>query len=443
MKETDVLVVGGGPAGRLIVHALHAAKADLSVTLIKDEEINVNRCAVPYGISDEKPEKKFLIPNSLVTDFGAELIIDRVQHIDTAGQSVTTEKGTSISYSHLVLATGSKPAIPSLPGINAENITPVRSRGDMVRLREWAGQHRRCVVVGGGYIGIEVAAILTELGIHVTLVEMLPHILLATTEEEFAVTVEDKLKEHDIDVRTGVAVSEFVTEEGVVQAVRLEDDTVIETDFVVLSIGVSPNTEIAEEAGLQTSRFGVDVDEYLRTNAPGVYASGDCATKKSFVTGRPARGEFGTNAVFMSRVVAANILGRNEIFPGVINASASAVFGTSFGSAGLIEEAAVREGFDVVCGSSEVMDRYPMIDGVAMIKTKLVFERTSRRLIGGSILRPGHGVAANVDFLSLAIQKGVTIDDLLIHQYATHPELAAKPSDNAFVFATRDATAKL
>jgi NADH oxidase (H2O2-forming) len=440
-NHSDVLIIGGGPAGRLVVHAIHAAKADLSVTLIKDEEVNVNRCAVPYGISNKKPEQKFLISNALVTDFGAKLVIDHVRHIDTKKQEVTTEKGKTLTYFHLVLATGSNPVIPPFPGIEAGNITPVRSREDMNRLRDWADRYRRGVIVGGGYIGLEVAAVLKELGLDITLVEMMPHPLQGAAEKSIAVEVEDLFKAHGIDIRTGVAVSEFLAEDRHVRAVRLEDDTEIDADFAVLSIGVLPNTGMAKEAGIETTRFGISVDEHLRTSAPNVYASGDCAEKKSFITGRPTRGEFGTNAVFMSKVVAANILGGNQPFPGVVNANASTAFGVGFGSAGLIEENAVKEGLDVICGYSEVLDRYPMMDGVDTIKTKLVFERTSRKLLGGSILRPGHCAAAGIDFVSLAIQKGVTLDDLLIHQYATHPELAAKPSDNAFVFAAHNAAA--
>jgi NADH dehydrogenase len=184
-------------------------------------------------------------------------------------------------------------------------------------------------------------------------------------------------------------------------------------------------------------------DRYLRTTADGVYAAGDCAEKKSFITQKPTRGEFGTNAVFMAKVVAQNILGGNKAFTGVINANATSVYDWSLGSAGLTEKMATDAGFSVVSGYSEVMDKYPMMDGVSSIRTKLVFERESRRLIGGSVMRKGTGTAQNVDFMSLAIQMGATREDLLSYQYATHPELAAKPSDNTYAFAARDAMASV
>ena len=277
------------------------------------------------------------------------------------------------------------------------------------------------------------------MGLDVTIVEMLPHVLLATMEPEFIDDVEKTLSGRGVQLRTGAKVVEFQQSGGKVSGVRLDQGDTIEADFFVMSIGVVPNTELAAEAGIETSRFGIVVDDHLRTNAANVYAAGDCVAKRSFVTGEPTRGELGTNAVFMARVVGQNILGRDKVFTGVINASASTAFELSFGSAGLTEGAARESGLDVVAGYSEIMDRYPMMDEVGLIRTKLVFELGNGRLVGGSVLRRGRGAAQNVDFLSLAIQKGTTLDDLLDFQYATHPELAAKPSDNTYVFAAKEA----
>ena len=443
MNHRDVLIIGGGPAGRVIVHALHASGRDLSVALVKDESINVNRCAVPYGIAADKPLEKYLIPNELVTDFGTELIVDRVEAIDPSAGTVSLADGEPMSYGHLVLATGARPIIPPLPGAEAKNITPVRSRDDLSRLRGLAQQHRRAVIVGGGYIGVEVAVVLRRLGLEVALLEMLPHVVQLTTEEEFLDEIEADLTGHGVKLFTGARAEEFLTRDGAVSGVRLDDETVLDADFVVLSIGVVPNAELAADAGLETSRLGIVTDEHLRTSVPTIYASGDCVEKKSLVTGRSVRGEFGTNAVFMSKVVAANILGGDAIFPGVINANATATFDYSFGSAGLIEPAATTQGLSIVTGSSKVLDGYPMMDHAAPIRTKLIFEAETSRLVGGSVLRRGHATAANVDFISFAIQMRATIDDLLRYQYATHPELAAKPSDNTYVFAAKDAKAKL
>ncbi len=122
-----------------------------------------------------------------------------------------------------------------------------------------------------------------------------------------------------------------------------------------------------------------------------------------------------------------------------INANATTVFDWSLGSAGLTEKMAWDAGIDPLTGYSEVLDKYPMMDGVTPIRTKLIFDCSTLKLIGGSVLRKGHGAAQNVDFISFAIQMGATMEDLLIYQYATHPELAAKPSDNTYVLSAKDA----
>ena len=438
-----VVIIGGGPAGRLIVHVLHKSAQKFDVTLIKDEEINANRCAVPYGISDKKAVDKFCIPNTLVTDFGAKLILDYVDSIDKNKQSVTTTSGQSFAYDHLVIATGSQPFTPPIPNIDLGNIVNVRSKSDMEQMRGFAQKHKKCVVVGGGYIGIEVAVVMKQLGIDVTVVEMQPHVLLMTMDDDFAETIETHIIDKGIKVFNKTQVTAFEGQDGSVSGVVLDNGDVLPADFVIVSVGVKPNISLAEKTGIATSRFGIVTNEQMETNIKNIYASGDCAEKKSFVTGKPSMGEFGTNAVFMSKVVAANILGNRTAFPGIINANASSAFEYTFGSAGLIAKAAEREGLDYVVGESEVMDMYPMMDGMSMIRTKLVFDKRSRKLIGGSVLRKGHCSAGNVDFISFAIQMGATIEDILKYQYATHPELAAKPSDNTYMFAAQDALKKL
>ena len=375
-----IVIIGGGPAGRLIVHALHKSAEQFDVTLIKDEETYANRCAIPYGISDKKSVDKFCISNTLVTDFGAKLVLDYVELIDKDEQSVTTAMGQKFLYDHLVIATGSQPFIPPIPNINLKNIVNVRSKSDMEKMRGFAKQYKKCVVVGGGYIGIEVAVVIKQLGIEVTVVEMQPHVLLMTMDDDFTEIIEAHIIDKGIKVINRTQVTAFEGQYGNVSGVVLDNGDVLPADFVIVSVGVKPNISLAEKTGIETSRFGIVVNEHMETNVKNIYSAGDCAEKKSFVTGNPSMGEFGTNAVFMAKVAAANILGNKTSFPGVINANASSAFEYTFGSAGLIAKMAEREGLDFVVGESEVMAMYPMMDGVNMIQTKLVFDKESQKL---------------------------------------------------------------
>lgn len=147
MQKKDVVIIGGGPAGRVIVHALHSQKSGLSVTLIKDEEINVNRCAVPYGIAGNQPIEKFQIPNKLLTDFGAELVVDKVVKINIGRKEIHTQNGQTYRYRHLVMATGSRPLVPPIPGVELEGVTPVRSLQDLDALRGFAAAGQNVIPI--------------------------------------------------------------------------------------------------------------------------------------------------------------------------------------------------------------------------------------------------------------------------------------------------------
>ena len=378
-----------------------------------------------------------------MTDFGAELVVDHAVKIDTQRKQVHTRNGQKYGYKHLVSATGSRPLLPPISGVELSGVTAVRSLKDLDALRRFAAEGQKAVIVVGGYIGVEVAAVLRQMGLEVYVVEMLPQILMATTEPEFIMDIEKTLTGKGVKFRSNRKVTEFQSRNGNGISVGLDGGDILKADFAVLSVGVVPNIELAAEAGIQTSAQGIVTDPHLRTSADGVYAAGDCAEKKSYITQKPTRGEFGTNVVFMAKVVAQNIMGRNKVFPGIINANATTIYDWSIGSSGLTENMAADAGLNVVSGYSEVLDKYPMMDGVTPIRTKLVFERDTGSLIGGSVMRKGHGAAQNVDFISFAIQMGATLEDLLSYQYATHPELAAKPSDNTYVFAARDAFDKL
>lgn len=443
MHEFDVVIIGGGPAGRVIVHALHHARSSKSVAVIKDEEENVNRCAVPYGISKEKTIEKYIIPNSLITDFGAQLFVDTVTVLDTKDQVLTTKGGERLKYGQLVFATGAKPFVPDLPGVESDNIVVVRDLADLERLRAFGSKAKRAVVIGAGFIGIEAAVVYKRMGLSVSLVSDFPYVMQASFEADLAPLIHADLIDHGVDIRTEVMATAFRTEGQRASSVVLSNNDKLEGDFFVLAIGVKPNIELAAAAGINVNPGGIETNSSMETNVSNIFAAGDCVAKRSFVSGQPTKGEFGTNAVFMAKVVADNILAKKRNFPGVINANCAKAFELGFGSAGLGEKQAREHGFDPVCGYSEVLDKYPMMNNNSKVKTKLVFDRNSTRLLGGSIVRKGYSVAHNVDLLSLAIQKQSVLEDFLLHQYATHPELAAKPSDNMWLFAAKDALVKI
>lgn len=425
-----------------VVHELHAANHSLTVTLIKDEDINVNRGALLYGLDPQRPVSKFLLSNKLVTLFGAELVIDRVHQIEPDTSRLTTASGTTYTYDQLVLATGARPMFPPIPGLDAPEVLTIRWKYELFALREALQRSPRIIVVSSDYIGLEAAAILHTLGAHVTLCGLLPSLLAGTIETEYSQEVEQYIAAYGIALKTNSRVAEILCTDGHVSGAYLDDGTLLEADFVVLSLGNEPETDLASRSGIHASKFGIVTDDYLRTNVKNIYATGDCAEKKSLLSKQPVVGNLDVNAVCMSKIVAANILGNRRVFPGVINACVFKVFDLCYGCAGLSEIAA-KAVFDVVSGYSEVMNKYPMLDGATPVKTKLIFERDTERLVGGSVLRYAGNVAADVELLSLAMQFGATAEQLLTLQYPAHPELTSKPTENRFILAAQDALKKL
>lgn len=439
VEEYDVLIIGGGPAGRVLVHELNAGRYKGRVALIKNEPVNVNRCAVPFGIDGKSSIEKYLISNSLVSNFGAELIIDEVVEHDPKKHTVTTKSERLYGYRHLLLATGAKPYQPSILGVDSENVVSVRTITDLENLRTLVKTASKAVVIGAGFIGVETAAVLSKIGLKVTLVSKYQYAMQSTFEPDLAPQIHQDLISNGVEVVQGAKAIAFTKTGNKSTSVVLDNGIELVADFFILALGIVPNVDLAQRSGIGVSAFGIITDQFLRTTYQSVYAAGDCAEKKSFLSGKPIKGEFGTNAVFMGKAVAANILGFRKPFPGVINANCATAFGISFGSVGLWENQAREHGFEPLVGFSQVLDKYPMTDNASEMTAKLVFDRSTTRLIGGSVVRKGGCVAGNIDFLSLAIQKKVTLEELIDHQYSTHPELSAKPSDNLYLFAAKDA----
>jgi NADH oxidase (H2O2-forming) len=418
-----------------------------NVTMVRKEKSLVNRCAVPYGIPKEKELEKWIVTDDLITNFGCELIVDEVEEIDRDAKTIHLKDGKKdLSYDILIIGTGAKPIVPPIPGVDGKNIVTVRQTEDLEKLRSFAATGKNVVVIGGGYIGMEIADSCKGAGLDVTLIEMLPHALLATMDDEFALEVEKAAEKDGIKLHTGRRATEFVqNEDKMVTSVKMDNGEEAKCDFVVLSIGVAPELQLAKKAGLEVSPLGIVVDDAMKTSDPSIYAGGDVIQKKSFITQKPCRGEFGTTAVFMAKVLAMNVAQSvspmpmpENTFPGVINANASRAFGYSFGSAGLIEKMAKQEytDDDIICGTSTVLNRYPMMDDATPIQTKLVFRKSEGyKLIGGSVFSKDRGISFLIDLISYAIQKGSTMMELLTLQYSTHPELASRPSENAIVMA--------
>ena len=446
-KTYDVVVVGGGPAA--LISAVTARKyyPDKSIVLIRDVETGVIPCGIPYVFKTLESVDKDILPDKPLEANNIEKIIAKVVRIDRNAKAVVLDNGDRVSYDKLILAIGSVPVTPPIPGVEKQGIYVIKKNLEYLKkLREEVYKAKNIVIVGGGFIGAEFADELSKIeGLTVTIVEILPHILCQAFDNEFCTLAEEKLKNKGVRLYTNTKVVEFIGKDKVEQ-VKLSNGDVIDADLVILSIGAKPNTHIAEEAGLWTGRGGgIWVDEYMRTSDPSIFAVGDCAEKRCFFTRRHTPIMLASTATAEARVAGANLYSLKVIREnkGTIANFSTYIDGLTLGAAGLTEKRARAEGYDIVVGMAKGVDKHPgAIPGAKSVMVKLIFSRYSGTLLGGQVAG-GETAGEIINIISLAIQKRVLAVELETLQMATHPWLTPAPTIYPIVNAAMDAVAKM
>ena len=445
--KTDILVIGGGPAG--MVCALTARKyyTEKSITLMKDVEEGVVPCGIPYMLSALKDPRDNASGSGPLAKKNISVIIDRAIKIDRAEKVVLTEAGDRYNYEKLVLAVGSSPIVPSIPGIDQEGIFLVKKELPyLLKMVEEMKSLKRVLVVGGGFIGIEFADELSHLEDHqVYLVELLPRLLANSFDPEFSVLAREKLQEEGVTVMTGVEVTEFLGN-GRVERVRFSNGEELEVDGVIIGIGARPNVDMAAAADLVLKgQKGIWVDEYLRTIDPDIFAIGDCATKRDFYTRKGISVMLASTATAEARVAGANLFKLKVIREnkGTIAIYSTYVNGLVLGSAGLTEISAEKEGFEIAVGTAEAVDKHPATMPFASpVRVKLIFSRGSGIILGGQVAG-GISCGEIINIIGMAIQKRDSLTELETLQMATHPRLTTVPTKYPLVMAALAASGEI
>lgn len=313
-ETPTVVIVGAGQAGAETASELRKQNFAGRIVLIGDEpHLPYKRppLSKAYFSGTINEDALHVMPRALMDKAHIEFLPDRrVEAIDRAGRRVQLAGGESLAYDKLVLATGGRAR--DLPGASGSNVFALRGIADVQAIRACCAPGRRLVIIGGGFIGLEVAAVATKLGMHVTLLEGLPRVLARVTVPEVSAFFERVHREAGVDLRTAAKIEGF---EGApaVSAVRLGDGTRVEADLVIVGIGQLPNVELAQAAGLTVDN-GITVDEYARTDDPDIYAVGDCSNHPNAFLGRRARLESVQNAMEQARAAARSIAGKPETY---------------------------------------------------------------------------------------------------------------------------------
>ncbi len=330
----------------------------------------------------------------------------RIQPINGGGE-------TFEPFDRLVIATGTTPIRPPVPGINGEGVFGANSLDDGSRLSEAIDRKdaKKAVVVGGGYIGIEMAEALLTRGLKVSIVDMLPQVM-GTLDADMAALVGEALTEAGVDLHLGEKLEGFDEAGGTLAAVKT-DKEVLAADLAILGLGVRPNTGLAEEAGIPLGiRKAIEVDDHQKTDEENVWAVGDCAQSFHLVSGKPTWVALGSVANKQGRVAGVNIGGGDAIFPGVLGTAITRFMDTEIARTGLQEREAEEAGLDYVSRTITGHLRAGYYPDPGQITIKLIAEKSTGRLLGAQIVGT-RGSARRIDIPAVALHAGLSVEDMI------------------------------
>jgi len=432
MEKTNVLVIGGSAAGIVAATTGKLFYPEKDILLVRKEKQVIVPCGIPYIFGSLESSDQDVISDSVLEDQKIKIKVDEIVSIDQVNNRCKTADSTEIEYEKLVLALGSNPTIPKwLKNADLDNVFIIPK--DKEYLDGIVTKLKGCqnvVIVGGGFIGVEVADELNKIGKDVTIIEIMPHVLELAFDEEYAVEAEKILKSRGIKTKTGDGVKQILGEK-TVNGVLLTNGEKVEADAVILTMGYHPNTDIAKESGIRVNEMGsIEVNEYMMTTNPDIFAIGDCAEKRSFITRTKRNIMLASTACAEARIAGMNLykLSTVKTFGGTIAIYCTVIGDTAFGVAGLTERLAIKRNFDIVTGSYKGIDKHPgTLPGTHKQIVKLIVARKSNVIIGGQVIG-GQSTGELTNLIGFAIENRMTVNSILTAQVGTHPLLTGPPT---------------
>lgn len=432
MQKTDVLVIGGSATGVVAAMTAKTMHPEKTVTVVRKEEKVMIPCGIPYIYGTVGTSDKNIMPDDGLLKAGVEIIVDEIVKVDPEAKSCQLKSGEALAYEKLIMGTGSQPIIPGwLKGTNLENVYTIpKNKVYLDTIQENLKGLKKIVVVGAGFIGVEVSDELNKSGKDVTLVEILPTVLGATFDEEFCLDAQEKLISRGVNVKSNCGIK-AITGNTKVEGVAFNDGSSMEADAVILSLGYKPNNSLAGEMGLAINESGfIKADQYRRTSIKDVFAAGDCAEKVDFATGKLSSIMLASTACTEARTAALNLYELNtfSVFRGTVGIYSTCIGETAYGVAGLIEKVAVKEGFKIVTGSFTGVNRHPgNLEDAHKETVKLIVSKQSGVILGGEVLG-GKCAGELTNAIGIAIQNHMTVHDLIMTQIGTQPLLTGSPA---------------
>lgn len=356
-------------------------------------------------------------------------------------ENLETGKPLEEPFDHLLIATGAQPVLPKIPGLNARGIYTLGTLQSGIEVRNAVDQEkpRRVVLVGAGYIGLEMAENLIRRGIEVHIVEKAPQVM-STIDADLAAFLAEELRKNGVQLFLEESLEGFELEDGKVRAV-ITDRRRLSADLVILGLGVRPNSRLAKEAGIPLGETGgIKVDEMMRTGAVGVWAAGNCTEAFHLVSRRPVAFALGTVANKQGRVAGINIAGGRAVFLGVVGTAMAKVFDWEVARTGLQEKEAKQAEISPLSVKIESRTRADYYPGAGKIFVKITFEQSSGRLLGGQIVGQ-EGAGKRIDVLATALHAGLTLEEMINLDLGYSPPFS--PAWDPLLIACRQAAGQL
>jgi NADPH-dependent 2,4-dienoyl-CoA reductase/sulfur reductase-like enzyme len=431
-----LLVIGGDAAGMSGASQARRRRAADQLEIVafeRGEYTSYSACGIPYLIAGVLDEEEDLVTRTPGEFAANQQIAARIKHevvdVDLEARTLGVRdldagRESRESFDHLLITTGGTPAKPPLEGVDAPGIFGVQTLGDGHAIRQAIERDgpRSAVIVGAGYIGVEMAEAFLKRGLSVSVVEQAEQ-PMSQLDPDMGQLVADAIRGEGVDLHLGEKVSGFETSEGRVSAVVTEQRT-LPADIVVLGLGTRPNVELAEAAGVPLGDAGgIAVDQRMQTRVEGVWSAGDCAEKFHRVSRRAVTIALGTHANKEGRVAGINIGGGYETFPGVLGTAVAKVCSLEVARTGLKESEATAAGFEFVSATVDSTTRAGYFPGAKPIKTKMIAEKLSGRLLGAQIVGL-EGAAKRIDVIAAALWHEMTVQDILNMDLSYAPPFA-------------------
>lgn len=431
MNSQKIIIIGSGAAGLTAASTIRKYDANMKITIItKATHIAYSPCAIPYCIGNEIESFDDIVMHTK-EDYALKgiKIITKSEVIDINSienkLNYKSDDGAikELKYDSLVISTGGTPFLPPIDGVNLKGVFKIKTIEDGINVKAWIAKTKRVVVAGAGAIGLETAYSLKQMGLVVTVVEMMPQILPRALDVDMAGIAKKYLEGCGIEFLMNYPIEKIVGTEKVEGVVV--NGNLIDCEMVIMATGIRSNLELAKIAGVEIGKFAIKVNENMQTSISNIYAAGDCVEVIDFISNEVTLSPFGTTAVRQGKVVGANITNcdwANKLFKPVLNAMISKIGELEIGGTGYTEILSNAHGIEFIVGNATALTKARYYPDGKKIEIKIICDK-NKRIIGGQIIGTDR-VAERVDALTIAILNNVTIDDLANSEFCYAPPVS-------------------